>query len=101
MVSGADSILDVLEENRDEIRSFGVESLELIGSYARDEASEDSDIDFLVVFGEDRGGYDDFTGLKDLLEDLLGRDVDLVKPKYVRPELASSILEGERVESKI
>jgi len=32
---------------------------------------------------------------------VLGRDVDLVKPKYVRPELASSILEGERVESKI
>ena len=96
-----DSILDVLEENREDVRSFGVERLELIGSFASGEASEGSDVDFLVEFGEGRGGYDDFTGLRDLLEDLLGREVDLVKPKYVRPELASSILEGDRVESKI
>lgn len=95
------SILDVLEENKRDIKGFGVEKLELIGSYAKGEASKSSDIDFLVEFKEGRGGYDDFTGLKDFLEELFGREVDLVKPKYVRPELASSMLEGDRIESRI
>lgn len=94
-------IIEKLEENREDIRGFGVNSIELIGSYARDEQSGSSDIDFLVDFENDRGLYRDYKGLKNLLESLFDEEIDLVKRKYVREELRDNILGGERVEAKI
>ena len=45
-----DEILRLLEQNREEITRFGVTSLRPFGSVARDEASEESDVDILVDF---------------------------------------------------
>ncbi len=94
-------ILDTLERHSDEIRAFGVENLTLIGSYARDAADADSDIDFLVEFADGRGMFDDYAGLLSFLEELLGKDVDLGEPDLIRDELRSSILGGEKVEAQI
>jgi predicted nucleotidyltransferase len=58
---------------------FGVESLTLFGSTARDQVGAASDLDLLVTF-EGRADFDRFMGLKLHLEDLFGRDVDLVTP---------------------
>ena len=46
-----DEILKKLEENRETIRGFGVRRLGIFGSYARDEHTGASDMDFLVEFG--------------------------------------------------
>jgi uncharacterized protein len=43
-----------------ELRARGVAALYLYGSYARDEAREDSDVDVLIEF--DRGADDGLTG---------------------------------------
>jgi len=64
----------------DKIKSFGVKRIAIFGSLARDELREDSDIDFVVEFEEDRGDMKDFTGLIDFLETLLGRSVDILTP---------------------
>lgn len=90
-----------VEAHRDEIRKYGVKKLALVGSYAREEADESSDIDFLVQFKQGRGLFDDYTGLKRLLEDTLNRNVDLIKQKLVRQELKKSILEGKKIETKV
>ena len=67
-------------------RRFGVEKLEVFGSAARDTGfvSSRSDIDFLVTFTpEARNDLAAFADLKDALEKLLGRSVDLVEREAV------------------
>ncbi len=68
-------------------RRFRVTRLELFGSATGiDHAEEDSDFDFLVDFdlsGEVRA-LDAYFGLKEGLQALLGRRVDLVMPSALR-----------------
>jgi len=93
MVRSREAILRVLHDNRDRIRGFGVRSLGLFGSAARNEATDTSDLDFLVDF--DRKTFDNYMGLKELLESLFGCPVDLVIRSAVKPSLRQSILAGE------
>ena len=82
-----DEILKVLAEHRDELRErFGVESLALFGSVVRNEATPASDIDILVRFDGPATSRRYF-GAQFYLEDLLGKPVDLVTDKALRPEL--------------
>ena len=82
-----DEILEILRAHRDELRKrFGVKSLAVFGSVARGEARPDSDVDILVEF-EGRATFDRYMGLKFFLEDLLGRRVDLVTRKALKPRL--------------
>ncbi len=94
-------ILKEIEKNRDKIRSFGVNKLILFGSYARDEQKAESDLDFLVEFDAGRGLFDDYVHFSQFLEDLFGKQIELVKPSLVRKELRHSILEGVKIEAKI
>ena len=78
-------IIRLLRQHRDELRKrFGVKSLAVFGSVARGEAGPDSDVDILVEF-EGRATFDRYMGLKFFLEDLLGRRVDLVTRKALKP----------------
>jgi predicted nucleotidyltransferase len=65
---------------------FGVTDLALFGSMARNEASEDSDIDILAHFNKPTTSKS-FFGTQFYLEDLLGRPIDLVTDKALRVEL--------------
>ena len=96
-----EKIIDMIEENREKIRSFGVKKLALFGSYAEKKASEESDLDFLVEFEEGRGGFKDYIHLLQLLEDLFEKDVDLVKKHLIKDELKPHILGGEKIEAKV
>jgi uncharacterized protein len=92
-----DQVTAVLHENAAAIARFGVVSLSVFGSVARNEARLDSDIDMLVDF-EGHATFDRYMGLKFYLEDLLGRKIDLVTRKALRSELRSSVeLEAIRV----
>jgi uncharacterized protein len=67
-------------------RRFGVRSLALFGSRAREQARSDSDVDVLVEFDGPATSARYF-GLQFYLEDLLGSPVDLVTDQALRPEL--------------
>ena len=71
-------------------REFGVTKLALFGSAARDAEDADSDIDILVAF-DGPATSKRYFGVQFYLEDLLGRPVDLVTEKALRPELRPSI----------
>jgi uncharacterized protein len=75
-----------LSERQDDLARLGVTALRLFGSYARDEARADSDIDLVVAFGR-QASFDEFMDLKFLLEDAMGRPVDLITEAAVRPQL--------------
>ncbi|MDX2040860.1 MAG: nucleotidyltransferase family protein [Acidobacteriota bacterium] len=83
-------IFETLEQNRERIRSFGVSQLGLFGSFARGENTESSDLDFLVEF--EIKSFDAYIGLKQFLEELFGRKVDLVLPNTIKPRLRDRIL---------
>ena len=79
------AILEKLDEHSGEILDrSGAKHLSLFGSAARDELRDDSDIDVLVEF-EQTATYDGYFDLKDFLEQSLGRRVDLVTEKGVKP----------------
>jgi len=86
------TVLAQLHDRLDTIRSFGVQSLALFGSVARDEATEASDLDFLVEF-EGAATFDRYMDLKFFLEDLFGKPVDLVTRRSLKPQIAASVLE--------
>jgi predicted nucleotidyltransferase len=62
-----------------------VDSLYLVGSFAKGTFSKESDVDFLVTFGQvDLNTYaDNYYDLVTSLETLLGRRVDLISEKVV------------------
>ncbi|CAN5795416.1 nucleotidyltransferase family protein [soil metagenome] len=65
---------------------FGVTRLALFGSVARDTALPGSDIDFRVAF-DAPASPERYFGVQFYLEDLLGRAVDLVTERALRPKL--------------
>jgi predicted nucleotidyltransferase len=67
-------------------RRFGVRDLALFGSASRDTVGSESDIDILVAF-DGPATSSRYFGLQFYLEDLLGRPVDLITDKALRPEL--------------
>jgi len=78
-------ILDVLHNRIGDIQQrFDVKQLSLFGSAARDEMGEKSDIDVLVEF-KGPATFDGYMDLKFYLEDLLGKDVDLVTASGLKP----------------
>ena len=89
-----DEILKRLEENREAIRSYGVRRLGLFGSFARGEATETSDLDFVVEF--EKKSFDAYMDLKEFLEALFKCRVDLVLTDAIKPRLQATIL-GEAV----
>ncbi|MBE7380550.1 MAG: nucleotidyltransferase family protein [Leptolyngbya sp. SIO1E4] len=85
-----DEVIDHLQSHRTALEHYGVISLALFGSVARDEARDGSDLDVLVEF-EGRVTFDRYMDLKFYLEDLLGMSVDLVTKKMLRSEIKETV----------
>jgi predicted nucleotidyltransferase len=90
-----DVALVILSASMDELREkFGVESIAVFGSTARNEARSDSDVDVLVEFDpEAKVGLFKFIRLQWQLEELLENKVDLVTRGGLFPQLRDIILE--------
>lgn len=74
----------------DELKATGVRSIRLFGSAARDELRPGSDVDVLIEFdGPVR--LRPFMAARRLLEQALGRRVDLMTPSALGPRLAARI----------
>ena len=81
-----DDVLGALRDHKATLgRRFGVAGLALFGSFARDDASADSDVDLLVRF-DGKATSERYFGAQFYMEDLLGRPVDLVTDKALRVE---------------
>ena len=82
-----DEVLDMLRTHKPTlVERFGVNELALFGSFARDQATDGSDVDILVRFDGPATSRSYF-GVQFYIEDLLGRRVDLVTDKALRSEL--------------
>jgi len=70
---------------------YSVETLEVFGSYVRDEQKQDSDLDVLVTFKEDPSLLT-YIAIENYLSDLLGVKVDLVMKDSLKPKIGEQIL---------
>ena len=73
------------------VERYGVETLEVFGSYVRDEQKEDSDLDVLVTFKEDPSLLT-YISIENYLSDLLDVKVDLVMKDSLKPKIGKQIL---------
>jgi uncharacterized protein len=93
-----EDILNCLLQQKKRLAELGVVTIGLYGSFVRGEQTPSSDIDILVEFAHDKHTFDNFMELSFLLEDLLGRKVDMVTPEGLSPYIGPHILrEVERV----
>ena len=88
------------QELKELCRRFHVRRLDLFGSAtAGDFDAERSDLDFLVEFDQrapEALSFDAYFGLKESLEALFGRTVDLVEPGAIRNPYFKESVERSR-----
>ena len=90
-----EQILSTLKQHQVALKTLGVRSIALFGSVARDEATLASDIDVLVEF-EEPVTFDRYMDVKFYLEDHLGKKIDLVSRKALKPQIRD-IVEQEAI----
>jgi len=89
-------VLQILKQKNAELTGrFGVKSLLLFGSVARNDATSASDVDLLVEFNRPVGYFGLFA-LQDYLEKLLGCPVDLGTPDSLKPYIRERVM-GELI----
>lgn len=91
MMSELEEIKRKLREHKPELKErYNVEEIGIFGSYVHGDQAESSDIDLLVEFSEPIGW--EIIDLKEELEELLNRPVDLVTKDALKPRLKTQIM---------
>ncbi len=89
------AIDELLKERREEILAVaarhGAHNVRVFGSVARGEADERSDVDFLVDMEPGRSLFD-MGGLLMDLQELLGREVDVVTERGLKLRIRERVL---------
>ena len=87
-----DRYLSLLRAHLPEVaEKYHVRSLEVFGSFVRDEQTPESDLDVLVTF-DTTPGLLKYIALEHHLSDLLGIKVDLVMKSGLKPRIGRRIL---------
>lgn len=74
--------------------TYGVEEIGVFGSFARGDNDENSDIDIAIKINHNKAvvGFFEFARMERFLEELLGRKVDLVTKRSIKPYIKERIL---------
>lgn len=98
MVAPVFQKLPITEERLAEFcRKHHIQRMSVFGSVLRDDFRPESDVDFLVEFEEGHHPGWDIVDVCDELERLVGREVDVVNPKYLKQRLRKNVLENAQL----
>lgn len=90
-----ENIIEFIRKNKTFLHDkYGVLSIGLMGSFARDEQTSDSDIDFIVEF--DEVDYSKLAGLGIYLETEFGQKVDIIRK---RDTMRKSLIKRSKTEA--
>ena len=95
--------MKIIEKNNDRIKKlcekYKVKSFSAFGSVVRNDFKDDSDIDFVVDFNEtDPFKYTDlYFQLKDNLEKLLKRQIDLIEERGIKNQFFRKELDSTKI----
>jgi predicted nucleotidyltransferase len=87
-----DAILQILVAHKQQLAVYGVKQIGLFGSFVRNEATENSDIDLLVDIRKDKKTFNNFLSLNYYLEGLFDNKVELVTTQSLSPYIGPHIL---------
>lgn len=97
-VENKEAVIRCIMSARMRLAALGVTNVGLFGSFVRGEQTPVSDVDLLVEFAPEKHSFDNFMDVSFLLEDLMGRTVEVVTPESLSPHIGPQILrEVERV----
>ena len=85
-------LFDLIIAHQEIIRTYGVRKLGVFGSFARNQANENSDIDFFINFYPHEKSFKKFMRLADFLEELTGRNIEIITPQSLNPFIGKYIL---------
>ena len=87
-------ILKYLFEHKDKFyEKFKITKISLFGSYARDAATKESDIDIIIEMEKGVTDiYDKKEAFKTMIESTFGKKVNLAREKYLKPLAKKEIL---------
>ena len=94
--------MEIIENNKSKIielcEKYNVKNLYAFGSVVKDRLVDESDIDVLVQFNEiDLESYfDNYMDLKEQLEELFNRRVDLVENQAIRNPIFRKVVDREK-----
>ena len=91
-----EDILAFLSANKKELLTeYQLVKIGLFGSFARDENSENSDIDLIVEFKPNTPNLSEKKAkIKALVKQQFNQEVDLCREKYIKPYFKSQILQS-------
>ena len=69
-----------------------METIDIFGSYARNEASEKSDIDLLITYSTNSYDHSTIYALKNYLRRKLGVKVDIISKEFLNPHIKDQVL---------
>jgi len=78
-------------------RKHRIQQMSVFGSVLREDFGPDSDVDFLVEFAPDSHLGWGIVAVCDELEQLIGRHVDVVNPKYLKQRIRKNVLESAQL----
>lgn len=95
MINTKTELYQSLKDSAEIIKSFGVDSIGVFGSFKRNEIKATSDVDFLVEFGSSQKTYSNLFNLHEFLSKLTGRKVEVVTKKglskYIGPYILKEV----------
>jgi predicted nucleotidyltransferase len=91
--------LTLIEAHAAELRALGAQRIGVFGSFARGEATVESDVDVYLEFAKDKKNYDNFFAIYELLQGLFGRPINLVTDGSLSERKARIILPTVRYAS--
>ena len=93
-----DELMILKDEIADLCRRLEVVRLDIFGSVVHGRVDEESDVDLLVTFsGSSAGLFARYFTLKEALQELLGRPVDLVTAESIRNPYLRADIDASRV----
>lgn len=84
--------LTLIEAHAAELRALGARRIGVFGSFARGEATAESDVDVYLEFAKGRKTSDNFFAIYELLQGLCGRPIDLITDGSLNERKARLIL---------
>jgi uncharacterized protein len=84
--------LALIEAHAEQLHALGARRIGVFGSFAKNQATPESDVDVYVEFSEGMKTYDNFFALYELLRELFGRPIDLVTDGALSERKARLIL---------
>jgi predicted nucleotidyltransferase len=95
METSKQKVIKILQLNQDFLVNIGVKDLFLFGSYARNEANEQSDVDLLIDFLPGKKSLKNIIEIGDFLENILGKKVDILTrnglSKHIGPHILNTL----------